>query len=170
MKDFFTKLQESGFEVGEIRQDEEMGYYEFVVTETRNGGQRCEVNWQFLSSPELRQLIGMSRDFLSLRRARCATGPDGEKKTYEDPKELLDRLLERAKKGLVIQRYKGLGEMNPDQLWNTTMNPEKRTLLKVEIEDAVEADEMFNILMGDKVEPRREFIQSNALEVTELDI
>ncbi len=94
----------------------------------------------------------------------------GEKNKIDNPEELLNLLMERAKKGVGIQRYKGLGEMNPDQLWTTTMDPEKRILLQVEIEDGVEADEIFTILMGDKVEPRREFIQSNALEVTELDI
>ena len=85
-------------------------------------------------------------------------------------KDLLLYIRESGKKGMTIQRYKGLGEMNPDQLWETTMNPEKRTMLKVAIEDAVEADEMFTVLMGDAVAPRREFIEKHAKEVTNLDV
>ena len=88
----------------------------------------------------------------------------------EDKRELLVFLIEEGKKGLGIQRYKGLGEMNPDQLWETTMDPNKRTLLQIKIEDVVEADEIFTILMGEEVEPRREFIQNNALNVSVLDI
>jgi DNA gyrase subunit B len=84
--------------------------------------------------------------------------------------ELLAFFLENAKKGLAIQRYKGLGEMNPEQLWETTMNPENRVLLQVKIEDAVESDEIFTILMGDQVDQRREFIETNALNVVNLDI
>ncbi|MDX2498483.1 MAG: DNA topoisomerase (ATP-hydrolyzing) subunit B [Desulfobacterales bacterium] len=88
----------------------------------------------------------------------------------DDKKDLLSFFMEEGKKGLGIQRYKGLGEMNPIQLWETTMNPDKRTLLQVKIEDVVETDEIFTVLMGEAVEPRRDFIISNALEVNILDI
>lgn len=93
-----------------------------------------------------------------------------EENIAENKKQLLRFMIEEGKKGLGVQRYKGLGEMNPDQLWETTMNPEKRTLLRVKIEDLLETDEIFTVLMGEEVEPRRDFIQNNALQVTTLDI
>ena len=83
--------------------------------------------------------------------------------------DLLDAVLQEGEKGLSLQRYKGLGEMNPEQLWETTLDPDARTLLQVKIDDVAEADDLFTKLMGDVVEPRREFIQQNALNVENLD-
>jgi DNA gyrase subunit B len=93
-----------------------------------------------------------------------------EEMVVSDRQDLLNYFFARAKKGQYIQRYKGLGEMNPDQLWETTMDPEKRVLLQVKIEDTIEAEQIFTVLMGDQVEPRREFIENNALNVSNLDV
>ena len=98
------------------------------------------------------------------------TGENGTKEEISTRDALLEKVLAAAKKDLSIQRYKGLGEMNPEQLWETTMNPEKRTLLQVRIDDAVEAEDIFTVLMGDAVEPRRKFIEDNALDVRNLDV
>jgi DNA gyrase subunit B len=170
METFIKKLEKNGFQLGNIQVNEVNGHYEFQVTETQNGGQQFVFDWEFLSSPELRQLLGHAKEFGRLNNAAFRLDGDGETTKRENPQKLLEELIEKGKKGLTIQRYKGLGEMNPGQLWMTTMDPEKRTLLRVQIEDVVEADDIFTILMGDKVEPRREFIQANALEVTDLDI
>ncbi|MEA3545022.1 MAG: toprim domain-containing protein, partial [Thermodesulfobacteriota bacterium] len=127
---------------------------------------------EVLSSHEYRLLLQSYRqveDVCQLEPAYLVT-EGKENVEISDRQELLNLFLARAKKGQYIQRYKGLGEMNPDQLWETTMDPDKRVLLQVTVEDAVRADEVFTILMGDQVEPRREFIEQNALNVANLDV
>ncbi|MBI1919983.1 MAG: DNA topoisomerase (ATP-hydrolyzing) subunit B [Geobacter sp.] len=111
---------------------------------------------------KVREMFGDGRAIVS----------EGEKQLFETTKglDLLSFFMDMAKKGLYIQRYKGLGEMNPEQLWETTMEPTNRTLLQVKIEDVIEADSVFTVLMGDQVEPRRDFIEQNALNVSNLDI
>jgi DNA gyrase subunit B len=116
----------------------------------------------FESHRKVRELLGTGRGIVSCDGQELFASTRGV--------ELLGFFMESAKKGLSIQRYKGLGEMNPEQLWETTMDPANRTLLQVKIEDVVEADSVFTILMGDQVEPRREFIEKHAKYVKNLDI
>jgi DNA gyrase subunit B len=125
--------------------------------------------------PEYRQAIevyGDIRGYLQggFTLTRLATGGQEKDISVANWHDLIRIVREETFKGSHLQRYKGLGEMNPEQLWDTTMNPQQRTLVQVSIDDAEAADEMFTTLMGDKVEPRRDFIQNHALEVSELDI
>jgi DNA gyrase subunit B len=133
-------------------------------------GKTYVVNSDLLGQYEFRQLV-KSYEQLSAFGLPPYTVKHGEETTaYTDMDSLLEQIYKLAEKGLTIQRYKGLGEMNPEQLWDTTMNPETRRLLQVTVQDAVGADQIFTILMGDQVEPRRVFIQDNALDVKNLDI
>ena len=122
-------------------------------------------------SAEYQELLSIDEDIRSIGPAPyIAKVGGGEPITISGPEELEAFIAERGRKGMQITRYKGLGEMNADQLWETTMNPDARSLLKVKVSDPVRADELFSVLMGDQVEPRRQFIEENALNVRNLDI
>ncbi len=164
-------LTKAGFEHVQQMTDEvtEAPFVRFSVG--GNGtGKRVDVTTELLSQYEFRQMA-KAYEHLSAFGMPPYTVVHGEDTMlFTNVDELLEQIYKLAEKGLSIQRYKGLGEMNPEQLWETTMNPETRRLLQVTIEDAVGAEQLFTILMGDQVEPRRMFIQDNALEVKNLDI
>lgn len=151
--------------------NQEAGTYRLEVNKYVHGNlQCCVVDTDFLGGGDYRQISRVSVMLAGLL-GEGATIQRGEKsQAVSTFKQALDWLLEEAKHGLNVQRYKGLGEMNPEQLWETTMDPQVRRLLKVQIDDAIAADEIFTTLMGDQVEPRRAFIENNALGVNNLDI
>jgi len=122
-----------------------------------------------LRSGEARRLAAISRETRDHYRDPARLSRKDREQLVHGPIDLLKSILAEGEKGLTLQRYKGLGEMNPEQLWETTLDPEARTLLQVKVDDLAEADDIFTKLMGDVVEPRREFIQANALNVEHLD-
>jgi DNA gyrase subunit B len=181
-----TTLNEKDYNVSELIWNYERNIYELTLKPSIDGRQM-----QFLKDPADKdvKIIKIGRGLIySTHFQKCiilwkkifkyAKPPfivfskenETDSVRIKDKTNLLSFMIEEGKKGLGIQRYKGLGEMNPDQLWETTMNPDNRTLLNVKVDDPVETDEIFTILMGDEVEPRREFINSNALDVNVLDI
>jgi DNA gyrase subunit B len=134
-------------------------------------GRPASLDWELAESAEYQELMSIDEDIRSIGPAPyVARVGAGEPITISGPEELETFIAERGRKGMHITRYKGLGEMNADQLWETTMNPDARSLLKVKVSDPVRADELFSVLMGDQVEPRRQFIEENALNVRNLDI
>ena len=128
------------------------------------------INRDFLTGHDYVQLQAIGEKLKASVKAGAIIERDSKKSPVKHFAAAMQWLMTEAKKGQSIQRYKGLGEMNPDQLWETTMDPERRCLLQVKVEDAIAADQMFTTLMGDEVEPRRQFIETNALEVINLDV
>ncbi|MFL5250211.1 MAG: DNA topoisomerase (ATP-hydrolyzing) subunit B [Myxococcales bacterium] len=156
-----------------IADDPEHGCQKLVVRLGHNGGIReTTLDHVFLSSPDWSELRSLRGAFAGIGQPpyEVSTKEGGTPQVAVSPFDLVGMIKKAAQKGLEIQRYKGLGEMNAEQLWSTTMDPERRTLLEVHADDVAEAEEMFTTLMGDAVEPRREFIEKHALDATNLDI
>ncbi|RMG05690.1 MAG: DNA gyrase subunit B, partial [Acidobacteria bacterium] len=159
-------VSQAGYKT-DLTVDEEHGLSEIeILTDTG----RVIFDWEKASYVEFQKAIELETSLEKSLPAPYILSENGKKEVINERELLLEKILEIAKRDLVIQRYKGLGEMNPEQLWETTMNPERRVLLQVRIEDAIETDEIFTVLMGDAVEPRRKFIEENALEVKNLDV
>jgi DNA gyrase subunit B len=171
MKALADELALEGWEEASLVTDEEHGTLLLRVTHERNGRRRSvELGYALLRTYEYAQLLELQRPLADFDHPPFHLELDGAEETFGSAEELVERVYQTSRHGLSIQRYKGLGEMNPDQLWSTTMSPDTRRLLQVRVEDAAEADELFSILMGDAVEPRRDFIERNALEVVNLDV
>jgi DNA gyrase subunit B len=143
-----------------------------VIASTRGNGaaHRTVVDRELCASAEFEEAHRLARELAAVGEPAFRLRQDEKEETVRNLPDAVARIMVEARRGLEIQRYKGLGEMNPSQLWETTMDPGSRTLLQVKIEDAVEADIIFSTLMGDEVEPRRKFIEENALSVRNLDI
>ncbi len=161
------KVAAAGYKT-DLTSDEEHGLSEIVIF--FGNGQQVIFDWDLASYVEFQKSLELKRSLEENFPAPFVLGENGTSEEIATREELLEKVMSAAKKDLNIQRYKGLGELNPEQLWETTMNPEKRTLLQVRIEDAIETDEIFTVLMGDQVEPRRKFIEDNALDVKNLDV
>ncbi|MCC6328010.1 MAG: DNA topoisomerase (ATP-hydrolyzing) subunit B [Acidobacteria bacterium] len=161
------KLADAGFNT-ELTSDEEHGLWEIDIAYPN--GFSLTIDWNLASYVEFQKAVELKKTLEADFPGPFVLGENGTSEAIKTREDLLEKVMGLAKKDLTIQRYKGLGEMNPEQLWETTMDPEKRTMLQVRVEDAIETDGIFTVLMGDAVEPRRRFIEDNALDVKNLDV
>ncbi|MDR2142312.1 MAG: DNA topoisomerase (ATP-hydrolyzing) subunit B [Deltaproteobacteria bacterium] len=168
-----AELAEPVAEVSEDGNGEEEAQpqgYRIILAALRDKSKKLNLNQEFLDGAFFQNFFQLREKILNYLTPPFTVSHKDRKYQLMTEAELLEDMDSVGQKGLRIQRYKGLGEMNKDQLWDTTMNPENRTFLKVQVQDAMDADDIFNVLMGEQVEPRREFIQENALNVRELDV
>jgi DNA gyrase subunit B len=161
-----VSLQDAVFE-----KDEEHNSNRVVCKiDDRGNREQNAIDTELMKTPEIRAIRDLRDSLSTLGGAPYVLSHNGDSSKLKSGEEVIEYVLKEGRKGMNINRYKGLGEMNPGQLWETTMDPATRTLLRVNVEDAVEADQTFNTLMGDQVEPRRQFIERNALQVKNLDV
>ncbi|MCK5852466.1 DNA gyrase subunit B, partial [bacterium] len=179
-------LKENGYHAESVDWNEDRNVFEIMVVSTEvdilndifqgSSGKNktpIKIGRGLIHSPNFQKAMGLNDKIVKYDHPPFYVynkTKDAEPVVIDNKEELIHYLIEEGKKGIAIQRYKGLGEMNPNQLWETTMDPETRTLLQVKVENVVDTDDIFTVLMGDEVEPRRNFIQTNALEVSALDI
>jgi DNA gyrase subunit B len=155
---------------GEIEEEQSPRSHRVVLTALHDKRKKLNLNQEFLDGEFFQKFFRLRDSSLNSLTPPLTVIHKDRKYQVMSEAELLEDMENVGQKGLRIQRYKGLGEMNKDQLWDTTMNPKNRTFLRVQVQDAMDADDIFTVLMGEQVEPRREFIQENALDVRELDI
>ncbi len=170
LEDLESLLAENGLKIEERIADEAHSLFEVAVSCPGEMAPCNPISWELISSADYVHLLRLAETLAGNEHGPYLLAKNGDEKQVRNAEELLSTLMEAGAKGLNMQRYKGLGEMNPEQLWETTMDPERRTLLQVKVEDFMAADDLFTTLMGDQVGPRYDFIVQNALEVRELDI